>query len=100
VESLVDYHTLAIDRSIFVRGFDPSRPGGVDPFAPGDLGLHAHGTFDKLWINGHYYSDKPPVQAVLMAGAYQIWRWCGGAPARDRPAWFCSGMTLLTSGLS
>src|SRR5205085_626727 len=58
VECLVDYHTLAIDRSVF-------QPG----------------TADKLLVAGHFYSDKSPVPAVLLAGVYQLWRWCGGPPA-------------------
>ena len=44
VESLVERHTWAIDDSPFLAG-----------------------TQDKLLIGGHYYSDKSPVPAVLMA---------------------------------
>jgi len=99
VEALVDQHTLAIDQSIFVappRPFDPHAP---TPY-PRDEPLLDNGTCDKLFIDGHYYSDKPAVISLLMAGVYQIWQWCGGAPARDRPDLFCLLMTLVTSGLA
>src|SRR5262249_26982083 len=51
VEALVDYHTLAIDDSIFVRipsGTDPS------PYPVDNPLLQARGTLDKLYINDHY----------------------------------------------
>jgi hypothetical protein len=88
VESLVDRHTWAIDDSIFVRA-----PAPADP-AVRVL------TQDKLLIDGRFYSDKPPVPAVLMAGLYQLWRWGGGAPARAQPGRFCYWMTLASSGLA
>jgi hypothetical protein len=96
VEALVDYHTFAIDRSIFVS--PPVWPGPV-PYPPGHPLLQV-GTYDKLFINGHYYSDKPPVVALLMAGVYQVWQWCGGPRAWDRPDLFCLFMTLASSGLA
>jgi hypothetical protein len=77
VECLVDFHTLAIDRSVF-------QPA----------------TFDKLLVGGHFYSDKSPVPAVLLAGVYQLWRWCGGPPAATHPAAFCYLMTLAGAGLA
>jgi hypothetical protein len=76
VEALVDYHTLAIDDSIF-----------------------AAGTCDKLYIRGHFYADKP-VPALLLSGVYQVWQWCGGAVARERPETFCQLLTLAGSGLA
>jgi hypothetical protein len=100
VECLVDYHTLAIDQSIFANGFRPSASDAVPPFPPDDAGLLDHGTLDKLYINGHYYTDKPQVQAVLMAAVYQVWEWLGGEPARVRPDHFCWLMTFTSSGLS
>src|SRR5438067_2211566 len=77
VECLVDGHTLAIDRSIFVQA-----------------------TGDKLFIQGHFYSDKSPVPAVLMAGVYQVLQWSTGLTARARPDRFCYWMTLTSSGLA
>jgi hypothetical protein len=99
VECLVDYHTLAIDRSIFVQvppGDDPGRPS---PYPFDEPQLLLHGTGDKLLIQDHYYSDKSPVPALLLAGVYQGWRWCTGATARQRPDSFCYWMTLACSGL-
>jgi hypothetical protein len=74
VESLVDYHTLAIDRTVFRTG-------------------------DKLFIRDHFYSDKSPVPAVLMAGAYQGLQWTTGLTAREHPRAFCYALTLAFAGL-
>ena len=65
VESLVDYHTLAIDRSIFVNP-PPAEAGNSAPYSSEDLLSTAFGTGDKLYIKGHFYSDKSPVPR---------WRW-------------------------
>jgi hypothetical protein len=99
-ESIVDYQTLAIDHSIFAQGFDSTTKTVPAPFPTADEGLLEHGTLDKLYINGHFYSDKPQVHAVLMAGLYQVWEWCGGPPARVRPDQFCILMTVATAGLA
>jgi hypothetical protein len=96
VEALVDHHTFAIDQSIFVT---PPLPPGPTPYRPGEPLLQL-GTCDKLFIAGHYYSDKPPGISLLMAGVYQVWQWCGGAPARERPDLYCLLMTLATSGIA
>jgi hypothetical protein len=97
VEALVDHHTLAIDDSIFATR--SSRGSVIPPYPPDDPHLR-NGTLDKLFINGHYYSDKPAVISLLMAGVYQAWQWCGGPPASMRPDLFCLLMTLATSGLA
>jgi hypothetical protein len=96
VEALVDYHTFAIDDSIFVS---PPHEGPTAPY-PRDEPLLRNGTCDKLLIDGHYYSDKPAVISLLMAGVYQVWEWCGGPTARQRPDLFCLLMTLATSGVA
>jgi hypothetical protein len=95
VESLVDRHTLIIDDSIFVKA-----PVARSPYAGEDSGLPAHGTLDKLFINGHYYSDKSPVPALLLAGVYQVVHWTCGLEASERPDLFCFLMTLTSSGLA
>src|ERR1700726_3631106 len=59
VESLIDYHTWAIDQSIFVRGTATS--SGASPYPASEPTLRMFGTQDKMWINGHFYSDKAPV---------------------------------------
>jgi hypothetical protein len=94
VECLVDHHTFAIDESIFVQPSDPS------PYVPGDELLRTRGTQDKLLINGHWYSDKSPVPALLLAGIYQVSHWTTGLSARENPGRFCWIMTLACSGLA
>ena len=104
VECIVDRHTLAIDESVFVAmpaGDDPS--GRRSPYGdlhtnPTMIALSA-GTKDKLLIDGHYYSDKSPVPALLMAIFYQLLQWLTGLRAAFQPEVFCWAMTLLSSGL-
>jgi hypothetical protein len=100
VEALVDQHTLAIDHSIFVEVSPHDRSTELGPYAPDDDLLLRHGTGDKLFIAGHYYSDKSPVPALLMAGAYAGLQVCTGLTARADPDRFCYAMTLATSGLA
>src|SRR5260370_14443434 len=95
VECLVDYHTLAIDRSIYVR-VTPGSP----PYPADDPGLLLFGTGDKLLIHGHFYSDKSPVPALLMAGFYQVLQSLTGLRVRESPDGFAYLMTLGTSGLA
>jgi hypothetical protein len=97
VECLIDYRTLAIDRSIFVQVPADLRP---TPYSTAEPDLLQHGTGDKLYIDGHFYSDKSPVPALLMAGVYQGWQWLTGWTARERPDLFCWVMTVFTSGLA
>ena len=96
VESLADHHTLAIDDSVF------SRPRAVNPEYPayGHDGpdLNDTGTLDKLWIGGQFYSDKPAVVTVLMAGVYRGARLLGLPPAAERPDLFALVMTLAAGG--
>ncbi len=94
VESLVDHRTWAIDGSIFVVV-----PEGRSPYPPWDPALGA-GTRDKLRIDGHFYSDKPPVPALVMAGLYQVLRWTSGLEAAATPGTFCYAMTVGTVGLA
>jgi hypothetical protein len=77
VESLVDHHTLAIDRSLFGRA-----------------------TGDKICVDGRFYSHKPPVPALLLAGLYQCLQWTTGLTALHRPRSFCYWLTLGSSGLA
>src|SRR5262249_34327167 len=77
VECLVDHHTLAIDRSTF-----------------------AQDTKDKLFIDGHFYSDKSPLPAFWMAGLYQGWQWLTGLTASQRPDLFCYALAVAASGLA
>ena len=96
VESAVDHHTVAIDDSLFVR----VPPDGPSPYPAAEQALRAHGTLDKLFINGHFYSDKPYVVSFLMGGFYQVGRWLGLPRAAERSDRFCLILTLATSGLA
>ncbi|HEY7329731.1 MAG TPA: hypothetical protein VH592_19005 [Gemmataceae bacterium] len=99
VESLVDHHTWIIDQSIFVQVPSPEDSNTPLPYSARDRHLLEHGTQDKLFIDGHYYSDKSPVPAVLMAGAYQLWKSITGITARSNPDHFCRTMTIVFSGM-
>jgi hypothetical protein len=99
VECLVDYGTLAIDSSIFVN---PARAkvSEATPYPPQDSDLLQGGTRDKVLINERFYSDKPPVPALLMGAWYQVLKWATGLQASSRPDLFVYSMTVFSSGLS
>jgi hypothetical protein len=99
VEALVDFKTLAIDRSIFV---DPAAARGAEatPYPPQRKDLMEGGTLDKVLVKDRYYSDKPPVSALFMAACYQALKWTTGLQARLRPDLFAYSMTLVSSGLA
>lgn len=94
-EALAERNTWSIDDSIFVRV--PS--DGPWPYAAEAMGLNVCGTLDKLCIDGRFYSDKPPVQAWLMAQVHKLNLACGGPTARQDPQFFCKWMTWCSSGL-
>jgi hypothetical protein len=99
VESLLDRGTLSIDDSVFCKPPPRLIEAGIPPYDPERPGLLALGTFDKLFVHGHYYSDKPAVVSYLMAAMYQPLMWLGIPSPGARPDVFCYLMTLLTSGL-
>ena len=72
VHCLIDFHTLSIDGS-------------------------QYSTFDKIYVAGHYYSDKSPLPALPMAAMYQAWIWVSCATAADWPKAFCLLMTWAFS---
>jgi hypothetical protein len=94
VESLVDRQTFAIDDSIFVRV-----PTVKSPYPDNPL-LATKGTQDKMRIVGHFYSDKSPVPALLMAILYAAWNALTGLTAAARPELFCYLLGLLSSGIA
>jgi hypothetical protein len=130
VEALVDYHTFAIDDSIYVnvplsnnpklltplaaaiRAGLLASPAGDGPLAVistriptgqqpyGGILTLAGGTGDKIYVNGHYYSDKPAVPAVYLAWCYLVLQRTTGLVARENTHRFCRGMTLGSSGLA
>jgi hypothetical protein len=95
VESLVDHHTLAIDRSIFVRP-----PVGIAPYDPLYPQLQEAGTGDKMRIGGHFYYHKGPLPAFPLAALYALLQAGFGLQARSRPDLFCHAMTVASSGLA
>lgn len=96
IESLVDYHTWAIDQSIFAGA--PAADN--NPYPTTDPALRKFGTRDKMWIGGHFYSDKPPVLTLILAAAYRSVQLVTGLRAREHPGWFCYLLTLFSSGLA
>jgi hypothetical protein len=78
VEVLVDRHTLVIDESMFLEE---------------NIG-------DKLYIQGHFYSDKSPVPAVLLAGWYALLQGTTGLTAQADPELFPYLMTLASAGIT
>lgn len=97
IESLGERGTFAIDDSVFVRPYiHPERP---NPYNPKVEGVRIVGTLDMVRIDGHFYSDKPPVPALMLGAAYRIWLRLGGAPAVNDTEAFCAVCSLLSSGL-
>ncbi|MGH7171629.1 MAG: hypothetical protein ACRELG_15240, partial [Gemmataceae bacterium] len=96
---LIDQHTWRIDDSIFVRVPPRDRDTPL-PYSADEAGLLVHGTLDKLFISGHYYSDKSPTPGALLAGCYQLWQWATGWTARMRADRFCRDLTLASSGVA
>ena len=100
VESLLDRGTLAIDDSAFCKTPQHLLDSGHLPYSPDRADLLEYGTYDKLFVRGHFHSDKPAVVSILMAGMYRPLMWLGVPSPGERPDIFCYLMTLLTSGLS
>ena len=99
VESLVDHHTWAIDDSVFVV-VPPAMRWTPSPYPTENEGLMDGGTKDKLFIKGHFYSDKPPVQALLLAAEYRAWQILSGDTFRSRADRVCRLLTIGSSGLA
>jgi hypothetical protein len=76
-ESLVDRGTFVIDQSAFIDR-----------------------TLDRVYIRGHYYSDKPPVASLLLAGIYSGLQHVVGVRASDDPPRFVRWMTIGSSGIA
>ena len=97
VESLGERGTFCIDDSLFVRpSLHPERP---NPYNPRIEGVRVVGTLDKVRIGGRFYSDKPPVPALLLGGVYRVALECGGASGHENIGGFCYWCTVLSSGL-
>ena len=99
VECLVDQHSLVIDNSVFVNP-SGSPSDRAAPYASDDLLSTTFGTGDKLFIDGHYYSDKSPVPALWMGFTYWIAQRSTGLVARERVDVFCRLLTIASSGVA
>lgn len=97
LECLVEDGTPCIDHSIFV---DVPPAGPACPYRPKNTLLLEHGTLDKLLIHGHYYSDKSPVPAMMLAGVVEVWVSLGGPRPRERPDIFCLVINVISAGLA
>ncbi|MCS6866798.1 MAG: hypothetical protein RMJ56_08850 [Gemmataceae bacterium] len=92
IESLVERGTFCIDHSVFLH--PPPDRCVYDPHNE----LLQKGTFDKLFIQGHWYSDKPPLVSLPLAAAYRLLM-LGGVPApSERPDVFAWIITIWLSG--
>lgn len=97
-ESLIERGTLAIDDSVFVRPPRDLAERGLLPPDPDPVYSLARGTKDKLLIDGHYYSDKPMIPAVVNAAAYRLLMFIGLPRPDDRPDVFTRVSTILLCG--
>jgi hypothetical protein len=97
-ESLVDRGTWSIDDSIFVK------PLPRDNMNPYSLTIESSpvetGTMDKVFVHGHFYSDKPPVASLYLAALYWMAKQQTGLSARDNPHAFIKLLTLGSSGVA
>jgi len=93
VESLADRGTFAIDDSLYAA---PRAEAGTAVYAPG---LPAE-TRDKLFIDGRFYSDKPPLPSVPLAAAYRSLMAAGFPRPAERPDVFCRVVVILLCGAS
>ena len=87
VECLVDRHTFAIDESVFVAVppvDDPVRRSPYAAYDPDLTRLLQGGTGDKIFVEGHYYSDKSPVPALLDGASLLARPRCGGLTKASR----------------
>src|SRR5689334_14474649 len=98
-ESLIERGTLAIDDSVFVHPPPDLAERGLLPADPDPVYSLARGTKDKLLIDGHYYSDKPMIPAVVNAAAYRLLMFVGLARPDDRPDVFTRVSTILMCGI-
>lgn len=97
-ESLVDRGTFSIDDSIFVRVPPPSAFPKGGPYAEGN-GAWEKGIGDKVFVRGHYYSDKPPTHAVALALVYGLVKGVTGLSMAERPDVHCRILAVVFAGV-
>ena len=62
--------------------------------------LRSTGTVDKVIVHGRFYSDKPPVPSIILAGWYGILQVAFGLHANQRADIFVYLMVLGSSGIA
>jgi hypothetical protein len=97
VESLAERGTFCIDGSVFLFPNPELFARGTPPYDPDNPLLRA-GTLDKLQINGRFYSDKPPLVSLPLAGAYRVLMALGLPRPAERPDVFAWVVCVLLSG--
>ncbi|MCI0702653.1 MAG: hypothetical protein L0241_16335, partial [Planctomycetia bacterium] len=97
VEALVERNTFCIDGTMFLEPKAEHFERGTPPYDPTNPALR-RGTLDKLFIDGRYYSDKPPLVSVPLAGAYRALMVFGLPKPSDRPDVFAWVITVLLCG--
>jgi hypothetical protein len=98
VESLAERGTFCIDDSVFLHPRAEHFANGTPPYDP-DSDLLRKGTQDKLYIHSRYYSDKPPLVSVPLAGAYRVLMTLGLPRPAERPDVFAWVICVLLSGV-
>ncbi len=97
VESLAERGTFCVDGSVFLFPNPELFARGTPPYDPDNPLLRA-GTLDKLRIHNRYYSDKPPLVSLPIAGAYRILMALGLPRPAERPDVFAWVICVLLSG--
>lgn len=97
VESLAERGTFCLDGSPFLFPGPELFERGTPPYDPDNPLLRA-GTLDKLRIGGRYYSDKPPLVSLPLAGAYRVLMALGLPRPSERPDVFAWVVCVLLSG--
>jgi hypothetical protein len=97
VEALVERGSFCIDGTTFLQPDPEHFARGTPPYDPGNPAMHS-GTLDKLLIDGRYYSDKPPLVSVPLAGAYRVLMALGLPRPGERPDVFAWVVTVLLCG--
>lgn len=97
VEALVERGSFCIDGTTFLQPPPEHFARGTPPYDPDNPAMHS-GTLDKLLIDGRYYSDKPPLVSLPLAGAYRVLMLLGAPRPSERPDVFAWTITVLLCG--
>lgn len=98
IDAIINHGTLYVDQSIFVSVPVEMIENGRPPYDLNQPLLLQYGTLDKLCIDGHFYSDKPMIVAIIYAGIYRVWELLSGERFLDNISNTIRVLTLLSSG--